>query len=192
MCRYAGNSQIISTILCRILTPNFTQFLQSMFKATTPVHSHHSVSYIYLTSLVFTICTVTYQIFLDMSCVDILVEIRREMYNDWCSWFDVMCVLHCRCSGNWQLLDVILWSSGVPNFTRFCQAIWTVRVGNNLRPEVLCDNSRFSRNSSLLDILIEIIAWKLEEQFIYQHSVTDNSNSLTDGRTDGRTCVASA
>ena len=32
MCRYAGHSQIISTILCRILTLNFTQILQSLCK----------------------------------------------------------------------------------------------------------------------------------------------------------------
>jgi len=42
----------------------------------------------------------------------------------------------------------------------------------------------FHETRVCLTIFIKIILWKLEERFIYQHSVTDNTNSLTDGQTD--------
>ena len=36
-----------------------------------------------------------------------------------------------RLAGNSQLLNVIVWSSHVPNLTQICQEIWTVEVGKS-------------------------------------------------------------
>ena len=42
----------------------------------------------------------------------------------------------------------------------------------------------FHETRTCLIILIQISSWKLEERFIYQHSVRNNNYSLTDGRTE--------